>query len=100
MPPGPRASKPLLRAWAAVNPPWPRVWPPGSLPGGLARPVLQVVDFVGICRGIAVALTVASDDNGRVIIAAACNGEGLVMTKTGWTLITATGVCVGLLSGV
>jgi hypothetical protein len=30
----------------------------------------------------------------------ACNREGLAMTKTGWTLITATGVCVGLLSGV
>jgi hypothetical protein len=32
--------------------------------------------------------------------ATACNREGLAMTRSGWALITATGVSVGLLSGV
>jgi hypothetical protein len=32
--------------------------------------------------------------------ATACNEEGLAMTKAGWALLTVTGVCVGLLSGV
>jgi hypothetical protein len=30
----------------------------------------------------------------------ACNREGPAMTRSGWALVTATGVCVGLLSGV
>jgi hypothetical protein len=83
-----------------VNPPEPSVSPPGTLPGVETVTVVQAADFTTIRRGIPVAITLASDDNGRAITAAASHREGLVMTKTSWTLITATGVCVALLSGV
>ena len=59
-----------------------------------------MVDFMGLRRGIAVALATVGDFNERVTFTAtACSREGLAMTKVGWALVTATVVGVGLLSG-
>jgi hypothetical protein len=99
MPLGSGGSEPFLPAEDAVNPPGPRVSPPGTVPGDETVTVLQIADFTRIRSGIPVALSIGSHDKERAITATGCNEEGLAMTRTGWTLITATGVCVALLSG-